>query len=200
MPQLHDYEIELPFLTAAEVSSAVPALVLKDLKNWSDRGLVHFVGVQRNVYQRRVYSLRSIVEAYALHAMQTAGVPLDTHGAKFAAVMVARLREWEERGIEFLTEVDDDDHDVAVYAFGVREGKFGIRYRFAPAGETLGELMRQAPFVDFIWEVRLFPVDYALMRLVESYFELRHHRGKAWEEAVYAGVGFGTSQAEQAGD
>ena len=131
----------------------VGGLVLKDLKNWPDRGLVHWHGEQLKVYQKRLYSLRSVVEAYALNAMQKADVPLAPHGIKFAEVMVKQ--------------------SVLVYAFGWSEGEFRMAGRYALANETVGELMRDLPLWNFSWELRVFTVDYALAKLLDGHLSDR---------------------------
>ena len=151
----------------------VRGLALKDLKNWSDRGLVHWHGEQLKVYQKRLYSLRSVVEAYSLNAMQKADVPLVPHGVKFAEVMVKRLRHHQERGVEFLLVTDEDEQSVLVYAFGWSKGEFRMAGRYALANETVGELMRDLPLWNFSWELRVFPVDYALAKLLDGYLSDR---------------------------
>ena len=197
MKLAHD-EIDLCWLTAAHTAAMVPGLLLKDFKNWSDRGLVHWRGEQLKVYQKRLYGLRSVIEAYALYSAQNADIPLTPHGVKFAEVMVKRLRHHHDRGVEFLLGTDEDWQSVLVYAFGEKDGEFKMAVRYALANETVGDLMRVLPLWNFSWELRLFPVDYALAKLLDDYLSHRRHNIAEWERSLFAAAGFGDGDNDKA--
>ena len=55
--------------------------------------------------------------------------------------------------------------------------------RYALASETVGEIMRDLPLWNFSWELRVFPVDYALAKLLDTYLSDRRSLLALYERA-----------------
>jgi hypothetical protein len=188
-------EIDMPWLTAADVAE-VTGVPLELVKAWSTRGLVSWSGSKISTYQRRTYTLRSAVEARTLRACADAGTSLDPQGVALAAELVRRLRHHQERGIESLLGVDEDEAYWLAFSFLEEESRTTVRGTYVLWSQPVSELLGHLPLPGGGWELRLFPADYFLLRLVDDYLSLRRHKGEQWESALLGSTDRGKHATE----
>jgi hypothetical protein len=162
-------------------------VALEQVKSWSTRGLISWSGSTISTYRRRNYTLRSVVEARTLRACADAGTSLDPQGAALAAELVRRLRHHHERGIEFLLGTDEDEAHWLVFHFFEEDGQTRVDGAYVLWSQPVSRFIDHLPLPGGGWELRLFPADYFLLRLVEDYLSLRRHKVEQWSQALLGG-------------
>jgi hypothetical protein len=156
---------------------AVGDMQSKDIRNWTDRGLVDVKDSPAGTGSPRLYSLASCLQISALHNFKASGGSL-TLAKKIADIAVERLRELVAKETDFSSRFAEARHECfLVYTVRADER---VSYLFmtpdeiaSVLSETLG-LGARLPGL----EKRLFKIDELISRQIENYFDLVQHCSK----------------------
>lgn len=164
-------------LTARHVAKLAPGVGIKDVKNWTDRGLLPWQGRRSGSYLKRSYSFRSVVVAFALHMMRQAAAPLDPVGVKMGKIMWDRFQEHSDHAPALLDR-EPRHYRLFVYQIGLEDEDWAIAGHYVAGNMTLHELGAYTPFLppkdepslfNVRWDVRVFPIDRMLAFLVADF-------------------------------
>lgn len=173
MATLDPSEIDRYWLNVRAVHSvALPGATVKDIRNWSDRGLVDVAEQNPGTNTPRRYSLASALQISVLRQFTWAGSPL-TLAKKLADYATARLRDLVVAGTDFGFSLEAEKREC-IFVYGITDGDKVQGVLMTPA-EVADELTRTLSLAPMICapETRLFWLDELIRVQVERYAEQR---------------------------
>ncbi len=145
---------------------ALEEMSLKDVRNWTDRGLVDHQDPAPGARPRRLYSLASCIQIAFIHQMSRSGYGLP-NAKHFADHALGRLRYRIAEGEDV---TDENRHELFIYSMVYKTqivGKFVSRNEAADQIREDYQIEAKMPG----YERRIFPVDDLIGRVVDAYLE-----------------------------
>ena len=142
---------------------------LKDVRNWTDRGLVDHqdpAPPAPGARPRRLYSLASCIQIAFLHQMGKAGYRLPD-AKHFADHAFGRLRFRIAEGEDV---TDENHHELFIYSI---INKTNFAGKFVSRGEVADQIREDYQIESRLpgYERRIFPIDDLIGRVVDAYLE-----------------------------
>ena len=147
---------------------ALEGMSLKDVRNWTDRGLLDHQEPAPGARARRLYNLASCIQIAFLHHMSRSGYRLPD-AKRFADFALGRLRDRVAKGEDV---TDENRHELFVYSI---INKTDIAGKFVSRHDVADQIREdyQIETKLFGYERRIFPVDDLNGRVVDAYLEHR---------------------------